>query len=84
MLLYILGHLWNDLTAFVSFMFSLSAFYEKFVPSYLRQNSGKVITIHKLGRLFGEAYNKATTIQNYMSGFLKTGIFPLRKNHTWF
>ncbi|CAG9820387.1 unnamed protein product [Phaedon cochleariae] len=39
--------------------------------------TGRPITIRQVGQLFGNAYLRASTAKNAMSGFEKTGIWPL-------
>lgn len=63
----------------VAFMFPLSAYYEQAVRIWLREHPGKVVTIREIGPLFGEAYLKAATLQNAISGFQKTGIYPFQR-----
>ncbi|XP_047022728.1 MFS-type transporter clz9-like [Helicoverpa zea] len=63
----------------VSIMGPLSAYYTQEVNSWLRNNPGRVVTQFQLARLFGAAYCKAATIQNAVSGFSKTGIFPTNR-----
>ncbi|XP_031333074.1 uncharacterized protein LOC116176797 isoform X1 [Photinus pyralis] len=60
----------------VSFMFPLSSYYGQECKNWLRNNPGKVVTIHDSGELFGRAYQRAATIQNALSGFKNTGICP--------
>ncbi|CAH1965165.1 unnamed protein product [Acanthoscelides obtectus] len=60
----------------VSFMGPLSTFYSQEVR-WLRTNPGRVVTQFQVGRLFGQAYARAATVQTAVSGFSKTGIYPL-------
>ncbi|XP_026319551.1 uncharacterized protein LOC113230034 [Hyposmocoma kahamanoa] len=64
----------------VSFMGPLSTFYTQEVMIWLRNNPGRIVTQYQLGKLFGIAYAKAATLQNALSGFSKTGIYPLNPN----
>lgn len=64
----------------VSFMFPLSTFYTQECELWLRNHPGRPITIRQVGRLFGNAYLKAATPKNALSGFEKTGIYPLNPN----
>ncbi|CAH1969809.1 unnamed protein product [Acanthoscelides obtectus] len=61
----------------VSFMGPLSTFYSQEVKTWLRTNPGRVVTQFQVGRLFGQAYARAATVQTAVSGFSKTGIYPL-------
>lgn len=63
----------------VAFMYPLSTYYEQAVRVWLREHPGKVVTIHEIGALFGNAYAKAATLQNAISGFRKTGIYPFER-----
>jgi hypothetical protein len=56
----------------VSFMFPLSSYYEQEVKCWLRKNPRKVVTV----QLFGQAFQRAATAQNAISGFRNTGICP--------
>lgn len=64
----------------VSFMGPLSTFYAQAVNICLRNNPGRVVTQFQLSQLFGTAYCKAACVQNVVSGFAKTGIFPTNRN----
>lgn len=61
----------------VSFMFPLSTFYTQECELWLRSHPGSPITIRQVGKLFGKAFLRASTAQNAISGFQKTGIWPL-------
>lgn len=64
----------------VSFMKPLSTYYEQEVRTWLRNNPGKVVTIHDVSSLFGRAYPRAATPQISISAFLHTGICPFNAN----
>lgn len=64
----------------VSVMSPLSTYYSQEVNTWLRNNPGRVVTQFQLAKLFGAAYCKTATIQNAVSGFSKTGIFPTNRN----
>lgn len=61
----------------VAFMAPLSSYYEQEVRKWLRNNPGKVVTVHDVGALFGPAYIRSATQQNALSAFQATGICPL-------
>ena len=46
----------------------------------MRQNHGKALSMYDISGLFGAAYLKAATISNGVSGFSKTGIWPVDEN----
>lgn len=50
------------------------------IETFLRNNPGRQVTIHKLSALFGEAYLQATVPNTTINGFKKTGICPLNKH----
>lgn len=60
----------------VSFMKPLSTAYTRSIELFLRNNPGRAVTLHQVARLFGEAYLKAATPSNAISGFSATGICP--------
>ncbi|KAG5865858.1 hypothetical protein JTB14_033025 [Gonioctena quinquepunctata] len=64
----------------VAFMFPLSSYYSQGVQNWLRNNPGKVVTIHDISEIFGQAYIRAVTLENALSGFKKTGIYPYDNN----
>lgn len=60
----------------VSFMGPLSTFYSQQLDYWLVNHPGRVVGLHQISKIFGEAYIKAANIRNACSGFKKTGIFP--------
>lgn len=64
----------------VSVMGPLSTYYTQEVNAWLRNHPGRVFTQFQLASLFGAAYCKATTVQNAVSGFMKTGICPTNRH----
>lgn len=61
----------------VSFMSPLSTYYSSEVQRWMQQHPGRPITISQIGKLFGNAFMKAASVQTAVSGFRKTGIHPL-------
>jgi len=57
-----------------SFMFPLSTYYEQEV--WLKNHSGKIVTIKQVDELFGLAYQRAGTIQTAVNSFKTTEICP--------
>ncbi|KAK9730895.1 hypothetical protein QE152_g14135 [Popillia japonica] len=45
--------------------------------NWMQQHPGRPITISQIGKLFGNAFMKAASVQTAVSGFRKTGIHPL-------
>ncbi|KAG5883911.1 hypothetical protein JTB14_032134 [Gonioctena quinquepunctata] len=64
----------------VAFMFPLSSYYSQGVQNWLRNNPGKVMPIDDISEIFGQAYIRAATLENALSGFNKTGIYPYDNN----
>jgi len=60
----------------VSFMGPLSTFYSQQLDYWLVNHPGRVVGLHQISKIFGEAYMKAANIRNACSGFKKTSIFP--------
>ncbi|KAJ8881992.1 hypothetical protein PR048_018480 [Dryococelus australis] len=50
-----------------------------YMQTWLLNNPGRVITQFQIAGLFGRAYVKVTTMQKAISGFMKTGIYPLNE-----
>ena len=61
----------------VSVMFSLKTHFGKACKRFLAQNVGRAITEADLACLVGQAWPLALTPSNLMSGFCKSGIYPL-------
>lgn len=58
------------------------AFFNEAADSWMRKpvNAGKVMTIHNLPAMITEAFQRAFTLTNIISGFESTGIQPLNRN----
>lgn len=52
-------------------------FFNSACRTFLHKNSGKVITAYDISQLVGEAWPKALTPENLISGFQHSGIYPL-------
>ena len=61
----------------VSVMSSFKLHFSKACREYLVNNPGKVITENNISELLGKAWPQALTPNNLISGFVKTGIYPL-------
>lgn len=48
--------------------------------SYMKKNPGKVVSHFSFSKTFSEAWMKAMTIRNILSGFRVTGVFPVNRN----
>lgn len=46
----------------------------------MRTNPGKVVTLHQISSLFGKAFIRSATMSTAVSGFRKTGIWPVDKS----
>lgn len=64
----------------LSFMKPLSKYYEDEVRKWLRTHPGRVVTLHQVASLFGQAYISAATMSNAVNGFRKSGIWPVDRN----
>lgn len=58
----------------------LQTFYNAAADSWMMRHPGKPISIHEVGELLGQAFDKSMTPVNIKSGFRKTGIFPFDRN----
>lgn len=54
----------------------LKTFYSQVCDNFLVSHPGRAIVDHDIGKLFGQAYNKAATVGNAVHGFRSTGIEP--------
>ena len=64
----------------VTFFKQLGTYYNQAAEKWLRANPDSNITQTRIAGLLGESYGRAATIQNAVSGFSKTGIWPLDPN----
>ena len=64
----------------VSCFAPLKKMYNSCCKSFLAENKGRVITRYDVCQILSKAFVKAVTPSNAISGFRKTGIFPLNKN----
>ena len=55
-------------------------YYHSECSLFLRQNIGRVITRYDMSAIACKAYLKATTSQNILEVFKKTGIYPFQKD----
>ena len=62
-----------DVAVFKSF----KVFFNSACRAFLHKNPGKVITAYDISHLVGEAWPKAITPENLISGFRHSGIYPL-------
>ena len=61
----------------VSVMSSLKLHFSKACKDFLAKNPGRVITEYDISGLLGKAWPQALSPSKVMSGFCKTGIYPL-------
>ena len=58
----------------------LKAIWKETCHSFLVNNPGRCVTKYEFSRLFGEAWMKAMTPKNIVSGFAVTGVYPVDRN----
>ncbi|KAF2898132.1 hypothetical protein ILUMI_08041, partial [Ignelater luminosus] len=61
----------------VTLFAALKTFYNQKVSKWPRTHPARVVTPYEIATFFSEAYGKAATNQNAVSGFVKTVIWPL-------
>lgn len=61
----------------VSFMKPLSVYYDQEVSTWLRSNPGRVVSMYQISKLYGNAFIRAATMATALSGFKKTGTWPV-------
>lgn len=64
----------------VAFMFPFKTHYAAAIENWLWSHSNRIVRKLQIDSLFGEAYSRAATVQNAISGFSKTGIAPFNPN----
>lgn len=64
----------------VAFFKPLSCYFIDETEKWLRANPGRCVTAFQISMLFGKAYCRAASVGTAMSGFEKSGIWPLNKN----
>jgi DDE superfamily endonuclease len=58
----------------------LKSYFNAFADSWLLKNPGKTISIYQMAELMGNAWQKAATPSNILSGFRVPGIWPLDRH----
>lgn len=58
----------------------LKQYWRQECHSFITRNPGRVITRYDFSQLFSNAWSKAMTITNVVSGFKTTGIYPLDRS----
>ena len=56
------------------------AYFNAAVNSWMLAHPGKTVTIHNMAQLMGDAWLKAATPSNIMSGFKTSGIWPIDRH----
>ena len=57
----------------------LMTYYSQAVKNWLHSHPGRVVTTFHIAELFRDAYMKAVTVGNAVSGFQATGIWPMKR-----
>ena len=60
----------------VSFFKSLNTFYNSELQTWLRNHPARGVTENEIPELLANAYGRAATVKNGISGFAATGIYP--------
>lgn len=80
-LLQLPGHTTHKLQPLdVSFFKPLETFYIQEMQKYLRTYPNLIISLFQIAQIFTPAYQRAATIENAVSGFKNTGIWPVNRN----
>lgn len=58
----------------------LKTYFEQAVSVFQRSHVGRIISQYEVARLFGDAYMRAASAQNAISGFKSTGIWPTNRH----
>lgn len=58
----------------VYFMKPLSLYYEEEARKWLRTKAGRIITLHDISKLFGQAFLRAANLRTAVNGFKKLDI----------
>jgi len=61
-------------------MFPLKTYYASAIENWLAAHPNRIVKKLQISSLFGEAYNRAATVQNAINGFRKTGIAPFNQH----
>lgn len=64
----------------VAFFKPLGTYYNQASDKWLHTNPDSNIIQTRIAGLLGEAYGRAATVQNAISGFSKTGVWPMDPN----
>ena len=59
---------------------SLKMYWDRECNNYMAANSGKVAMIYQFSKLFSAAFMRAMTMGNIVSGFKKSGIYPVNRH----
>lgn len=80
-LLQLPGHTTHKLQPLdVSFFKPLETFCIQEMQKYLRTYPNLIISLFQIAQIFTPAYQRAATIENAVSGFKNTGIWPVNRN----
>lgn len=59
---------------------SLKTYWDRECNNYMAANPGKVVTIYQFSKLFSAAFTRAMTRENIVSGFKKSGVYPVNRH----
>jgi len=61
----------------VAFFGPLGRYYDDAMRKWMREHVGRPVTVWQVAELLGQSYGKAASVENAVSGFRKTGLWPL-------
>jgi hypothetical protein len=64
----------------VAFFGPFKVYYNEAIRQWMRNHIGRPVTTWQIAELLNTAYGKAASVQNAITGFEATGLYPLNKN----
>jgi len=55
-------------------------YWDRECNNYMTANPGKVVMIYQFSKLFSAAFTRAKTRENIVSGFKKSGVYPVNRH----
>lgn len=63
----------------VSFFHPLKRYYNQAISTWFRNHAGRTLTAYQIDQVMNDAFMKAATMKNAVSGFAKCGIWPCNR-----